>query len=49
MLSDDLQDLRDVDLLAIAVPPPLLTVVTGIEEHLSPVREDVLNLHHVRL
>jgi hypothetical protein len=48
MLSDDLQDLGDVDLLTIAVPPALLTMVTRIEENLSPVREDVLDLHHVR-
>jgi hypothetical protein len=49
MLPDDLQDLGDIDLDAIPSPPPLLAVVTGEEEHLSPVREDVLDLHHIRL
>ena len=34
MLSDDLQNLRDVDVLTITVPPSLLAVVTGEEQDL---------------
>jgi hypothetical protein len=49
MLSDDLENLGDVYLDAVPIPPPLLAVVTGEEENLGPVREDVLDLHHIRL
>ena len=35
MLSDDLQNLRDVDVLTITVPPSLLAVVTGEEQDLA--------------
>jgi hypothetical protein len=49
MLSDDLQNLRDVDVLAITVPPSLLAVVTCEEQDLRPVGEDVLDLDHIRL
>ena len=49
MLSDDLQNLRDVDVDAIAVPPFFLTVVTREEQNLCSVREDVFYLYHVRL
>jgi len=48
MLSDDLQDLRDVDVLAVPVPPLLLAVVTREKEHLGAVRKDVLDLDHIR-
>ena len=48
MLSDDLQNLRDVDVLAIPIPPPLLAVVTCEEQDLGPVGEDVLDLDHIR-
>jgi hypothetical protein len=48
MLSDDLQDLGDVDIDTVPIPPPLLAMVTGEKEHLSPVGEDVLDLHHIR-
>ncbi len=48
MLSDDLQNLRDVDVLAIPIPPPLLAIVTCEEQDLGPVGEDVLDLDHIR-
>ena len=48
MLSDDLQNLRDVDVLAIPVPPSLFAVVTGEEQHLGPIGKDVLDLDHIR-
>jgi len=48
MLSDDLQNLRDVDVLAIPIPPSLLAVVTCEEQDLRPVGEDVLDLDHIR-
>jgi hypothetical protein len=49
MLPDDLQDLRDVDVFAVPIPPSLLAVVTREEENLSPIREDVFDLDHIRL
>jgi hypothetical protein len=49
MLPDDLQYLRDVDVLTVTVPPLLLTVVTGEEVHLGSIGQDVLDLDHVRL
>jgi hypothetical protein len=49
MLPDDLQDLRDVDVLPVTVPPLLLTVVTGEEVDLRTVGQDVFDLYYVRL
>jgi hypothetical protein len=49
MLPDDLQYLRDVDVLTVSVPPLLLAVVTGEEVDLGSVGQDVLDLDHVRL
>jgi hypothetical protein len=48
-LPDDLQDLRDVDVLPVTVPPLLLAVVTGEEVDLGPIGQDVLDLDYVRL
>jgi hypothetical protein len=48
VLSDDLQNLRDVYLDTITVPPPLLTVVAGKENDFGPIGKDMLDLDDVR-
>src|SRR3990170_8733988 len=49
MLADDLQDLSDVDVDSLAVPPLFLTVVTGEEADFRAVRQEMFDLDHVRL
>jgi len=49
MLADDLQDLGDVDVDTVLVPPLLLTVVTGEEADLGAVGQEMLDLDHIRL
>jgi len=48
MLSDDLQNLGDIDVFAIPIPPSLFAVVTCEEQDLSPVGKHVLDLDHIR-
>ncbi|MCH8984090.1 MAG: hypothetical protein IH943_08360 [Acidobacteria bacterium] len=49
MLPDDLQNLGNVDVYALAVPPLLFAIVACEEPHLGSVGQYVLNLEHVRL
>jgi hypothetical protein len=48
-LPDHLQDLSDVDVDAITVPPLLFTVVAKEETNLDLVREDVFYLENFSL
>ena len=49
MLPNDLQDLGNVDVYPLTVPPLLFAVVTGEEDDFSAVGQNVFDLYDVRL
>lgn len=49
MLSDDLQDLGNIDINSVPIPPLLFAVVTCKESDLGAVGQEMFDLDHIRV